>query len=84
LLQKKKGHGARVGALSWNNHVLSTGCKDSHIRNFDVRIRDALISVYSNHTNEVCGLKWNADGTQLASGSKSNKLSLLFFFFSEA
>ncbi len=32
------------------------------------------VRVYNNHTQEVCGLKWNADGNYFASGGNDNKL----------
>lgn len=34
------------------------------------------VSVYRGHAQEVCGLKWNDDGTTLASGGNENYLCL--------
>lgn len=39
------GHSARVGALAWNNHVLSSGSRDTTIMNHDVRIQVCLDAV---------------------------------------
>lgn len=52
------GHAARVGALAWNNDVLSSGSRDRSILQRDVRIGDGsagrkLIA----HRQEVCGLR---------------------------
>ncbi|GMN54684.1 hypothetical protein TIFTF001_023797 [Ficus carica] len=66
------GHRARVGALAWNNHVLTTGGGDGRIINNDVRVRSHIVKSYSGHRLEVCGLKWSASGQQLASGGNDN------------
>lgn len=71
-----KGHQSRVGALAWNSFVLSTGSRDSSIMNFDVRQASAHLSTWTAHTQEVCGLKWSHDGTQLASGGNDNLLNI--------
>ena len=71
-----KGHSARVGALDWNAHVLSSGSRDSHIFHHDVRVRDHHIGTFSGHDLEVCSLKWSQDGTYLASGSNDNALCI--------
>jgi len=36
-IRSLNGHSARVGALSWNNAILSSGGRDSIIVNHDVR-----------------------------------------------
>lgn len=71
-----KGHSARVGALDWNAHVLSSGSRDSNIFHHDVRIRDHHIGTFKGHELEVCSLKWSPDGTSLASGSNDNALCI--------
>jgi len=71
-VRSMKGHSARVGSLAWNNHILSSGSRDSAIFNHDVRIAQHHIQTWKAHTQEVCGLKWSPDGTQLASGSNDN------------
>lgn len=35
-----------------------------------------VTSVFSGHNQEVCGLKWSPDGTQLASGGNDNTLHI--------
>lgn len=52
------GHAARVGALAWNNDVLSSGSRDRSILQRDVRVSDGspgrkLLA----HRQEVCGLR---------------------------
>ncbi|KAF9349607.1 ubiquitin-protein transferase activating protein [Mortierella sp. AD094] len=70
------GHVARVGVLAWDKHILSSGCRDGSIWNHDVRIQNHKVAELSNHTNEVCGLSWRADGQQLASGGNDNLVNI--------
>lgn len=72
----REGHGARVGSLDWNNHILTTGSMDSLIINNDVRIRSHIIGTYRGHHQEVCGLKWSTSGQQLASGGNDNLINI--------
>ncbi|KAJ2615732.1 substrate-specific activator of APC-dependent proteolysis [Coemansia sp. RSA 1365] len=68
-------HTRRVGALSWNGPVVSTGGRDKRIYSFDSRMRaGAVVSTYYGHAQEVCGLRWSPDRTQLASGGNDNML----------
>lgn len=73
-VRNMKGHRARVSSLSWNEYVLSSGSRDSYIFNHDVRIAQHHISTLEAHRQEVCGLTWSPDGTQLASGGNDNLL----------
>lgn len=68
------GHTQRISSLSWNQNILSTGSLDSQIINHDVRDMNHIVSRFTDHTKEVCGLKWSFDGSQLASGSNDNTL----------
>ncbi|KAG0199770.1 ubiquitin-protein transferase activating protein [Mortierella sp. GBA30] len=70
------GHLARVGVLSWDKHILSSGCRDGSIWNHDVRIQNHKVAELLSHTNEVCGLKWRSDGQQLASGGNDNLVNI--------
>jgi cell division cycle protein 20 (cofactor of APC complex) len=75
-LRKLNGHSARVGALAWNNYMLSTGSKDSSIHQHDVRIQNHMLQSLEGHAAEVCGLKWSDDGLQLASGGNDNVVNI--------
>eukprot|EP01127_Copromyxa_protea_P011116 TRINITY_DN2776_c0_g3_i1.p1 TRINITY_DN2776_c0_g3~~TRINITY_DN2776_c0_g3_i1.p1 ORF type:complete len:460 (-),score=98.94 TRINITY_DN2776_c0_g3_i1:217-1521(-) len=70
------GHNARVCSLSWNDHILSSGSRDSTIINHDVRVRNHHSSDFNGHTQEVCGLKWSPQGNLLASGGNDNLLNI--------
>lgn len=74
LLRTLSGHGGRVSSLSWNSYILSSGSKDTEIINHDVRSSNHIISRLKGHSQEVCGLKWSLDFTNLASGSNDNSL----------
>eukprot|EP00667_Euglena_gracilis_P008239 EG_transcript_8342 len=71
-----RGHSARVSCLAWNNHIISSGSRDTMIFNHDVRVREHKIATLACHTQEVCGLKYSPDGMQLASGGNDNKLCI--------
>lgn len=68
------GHTNRVGALAWNDHILTSGSRDRLIYHRDVRSPDQYLRRLSGHKQEVCGLKWNTEDGQLASGGNDNKL----------
>ncbi|KAL8463322.1 hypothetical protein ACS0TY_034105 [Phlomoides rotata] len=70
------GHVSRVGAMDWNNHILTTGGMDGQIFNNDVRVRSHIVETYRGHNQEVCGLTWSANGQRLASGGNDNLLHI--------
>ncbi|KAI0562477.1 cell division cycle 2 cofactor of APC complex [Gracilaria domingensis] len=70
--RRMRSHSGRVGALAWNGPLLSSGSRDSQIHNHDVRIPDHHVATLASHTQEICGLKWSPNGTQLASGGNDN------------
>lgn len=73
-LRTMMGHTARVGALAWNEHILTSGSRDRTIYHRDVRQPDQWLRKLVGHKQEVCGLKWNSEDGQLASGGNDNKL----------
>ena len=77
-LRGMDGHVAnsRVGVLSWNKHILTSGGQDTQIVNHDVRTRSHVVSRFRAHTQEVCGMTWNAGGELLASGGNDNLVAL--------
>jgi len=75
-VREMDGHSGRVGALSWNNFILSSGSRDTSIINHDVRIANHSVNTLQGHTHEVCGLRWSPDGQQLASGGNDNLLNI--------
>ncbi|CAM6013742.1 unnamed protein product [Sphagnum balticum] len=75
-VRKMVGHSGRVSSLAWNQTILSSGGRDSHIINHDVRVRDHVTSHLIGHCQEVCGLKWSPSGHQLASGGNDNLLHI--------
>lgn len=70
------GHNARIPSLSWNGHVLSSGCRDGSIWHHDVRLAQHKVMELIGHTAEVCGLKWRTDGGLLASGGNDNAVNV--------
>ncbi|KLT44428.1 WD40 repeat-like protein [Cutaneotrichosporon oleaginosum] len=69
------GHNGRVGCLAWNHNILSSGSRDRTILHRDTRMPQHYMRRLSgHHKQEVCGLKWNPDTDQLASGGNDNKL----------
>ncbi|XP_064615021.1 cell division cycle protein 20 homolog [Liolophura sinensis] len=76
LVRSMGGHAARIGSLSWNSHILSSGCRTGAIHHHDVRIADHQVANLVSHTQEICGLKWSPDGRYLASGGNDNLVSI--------
>ncbi|ORY79485.1 WD40-repeat-containing domain protein, partial [Protomyces lactucae-debilis] len=74
LTRTMTGHTSRVGALAWNESILSSGSRDRLIYHRDVRVPEHHIRKLTGHRQEVCGLKWNGEQNQLASGGNDNKL----------
>lgn len=76
-IQVLKNHTGRVGVLAWHSpEVLSSGSADSSIVNSDIRCPSHPVNKWKSHGQEVCGLKWNEEGTQLASGGNDNLLCI--------
>lgn len=73
-LRSMTGHSARVGCLSWNSFILSSGSRSGAIHHHDVRVADHHVATLARHSQEVCGLKWSPDGKYLASGGNDNLL----------
>jgi len=71
-----EGHRARVSSLSWNGPMLSSGGRDSMILHHDLREQRHRVGTLRGHTQEVCGLKWSANGNILASGGNDNLLNI--------
>jgi cell division cycle 20-like protein 1, cofactor of APC complex len=74
LIRLVKGHESRVGSLSWNSKILSTGSRDKSILHRDLRQKTHSFAKLLGHKQEVCGLKWSFDEQQLSSGGNDNKL----------
>lgn len=47
------GHSGRVGSLSWNSYILSSGCRSGLLIHHDVRQREHIVSTISAHAQEV-------------------------------
>lgn len=75
-LRSMDGHSGRISSLTWNQHLITSGSKDSNIVNHDVRIQAHNVSTFSGHSQEVCGLKWDPAGESLASGGNDNILCI--------
>jgi cell division cycle 20-like protein 1 (cofactor of APC complex) len=73
-------HKSRVGVVAWNQNLISSGSKDYSIVTRDTRMNNSHsynnVAKLLGHTQEVCGLKWSFDGSQLASGGNDNKLMI--------
>ena len=79
LISNYGGHTGRVGVVSWNGNIISSGSKDCNIITRDIRCKnnsENIIIKYIGHSQEVCGLKWSFDGSQLASGGNDNHLMI--------
>ncbi|CAL1709380.1 unnamed protein product [Somion occarium] len=75
-LRTMVGHSSQVACLSWNKHLLSSGCGDGSIWHHDVRVARHKVGELTGHQGEVCGLKWRSDGELLASGGNDNVVNV--------
>ncbi|KAJ3796575.1 WD40-repeat-containing domain protein [Lentinula aff. detonsa] len=75
-LRTMSGHQAQVATLSWNQHILTSGCGDGSIWHHDVRVQRHKVMELLGHNGEVCGLKWRSDGELLASGGNDNVVNI--------
>ncbi|KAJ1977046.1 WD repeat-containing protein slp1 [Dimargaris xerosporica] len=76
-LRSMGGHQARIGVLSWDQHLLSSGCRDGSIWHHDVRVANHKVAELHGHSSEVCGLAWRPDGAGLlASGGNDNVVNI--------
>jgi cell division cycle 20, cofactor of APC complex len=75
-LRTMTGHQGQVAALSWHNHIVSSGCGDGSIWHHDVRVSRHKVMELLGHSGEVCGLKWREDGDLLASGGNDNVVNI--------
>jgi len=50
------GHSARIASMSWNGHVLSSGCRDGSIWHHDVRVSQHKVMELLGHHAEVSHL----------------------------
>jgi len=75
-LRTMAGHSSQVACLSWNSHILSSGCGDGSIWHHDVRVAKHKVGELVGHQGEVCGLKWRSDGELLASGGNDNVVNV--------
>jgi cell division cycle protein 20 (cofactor of APC complex) len=67
-----EGHNGRICSMAWNSRLLSSGSGDAMIHNHDIRANQHVTAKLKGHSLQVCGLKWNVDGTVLASGGNDN------------
>mmetsp|Transcript_17278 Transcript_17278/g.17226 ORF Transcript_17278/g.17226 Transcript_17278/m.17226 type:complete len:89 (-) Transcript_17278:74-340(-) len=56
LLQEMPPHIARIGTISWNNMMISTGSRDGNIMNRDMRSGEVCSRIQA-HRQEICGIK---------------------------
>ncbi|CRG99126.1 cell division cycle protein 20 homolog, putative [Plasmodium relictum] len=73
-MRKYKNHKLRVGALCWYYDTLTSGSRDNNIIVCDLRSKESSYIQLEKHKSEVCGLEWNHNGKQLASGSNDNSI----------
>ncbi|KAH1076942.1 hypothetical protein GYH30_052450 [Glycine max] len=75
-IEVENGDQARVGSLSWNNYILTTGGMDGRIVNNDARVRHHIGESYRGHRQEICGFRWSPLGQQLASSGNNNVIHI--------
>ena len=59
-----------VGCISWCDHILAVGRHRGTLALYDTRARDAVKTIMG-HKHKLRGVKWNHDGTFLASSDRT-------------
>jgi WD40 repeat protein len=75
----KSVHSSRIGCFDWNPKaptLVASGSKDKKIKLFDIRSKKAILLQNNFHFGEICGIHWNSDGYQLASGGNDNLINI--------
>lgn len=75
-LRSMTGQNCRIGVLSWDKHLVSSGGRDGSIFHHDVRMANHTVRQLYGHADDVCGLKWRWDGQSLASGGNDNTVNI--------
>lgn len=75
-LRTMPGHQAQVSALSWWQHLVSSGCGDGSVWHHDVRAPRHKVMEMLGHRDDVCGLEWRSDGELIASGANDNVVNI--------
>ncbi|XP_061116801.1 cell division cycle protein 20 homolog B-like [Conger conger] len=73
-LRSVHGHLSQVGALTWNQQLISSGSLLGSIRHHDVRAGPPVGGAQLR--KGVCGLEWSPSGHRLASGSTDGLLCI--------
>lgn len=75
-VRRLKGCKSRILSLSWNRHLLASGCSDGSVFISDVRVSNHRVSEMNNHTGEICSLKWCPEGKYLACAGEDAVVSI--------
>ncbi|KAM3132530.1 hypothetical protein pb186bvf_015343 [Paramecium bursaria] len=77
LYQKHQFSKKRISCITWQNpNIFAYGCKDKTIVLGDIRTPLVRQVVYENHSQEVCGITFDTNEYQLASGGNDNKVCI--------
>ncbi|CAD8075276.1 unnamed protein product [Paramecium sonneborni] len=65
----------RISTINWaNSNIFAYGSKDKTINICDIRVANYQVFELHGHTQEVCGITFDGNELQLASGGNDNKV----------
>ncbi|KAJ7595098.1 WD40-repeat-containing domain protein [Mycena floridula] len=78
IREYSQAHADSICSLSWNGQVISSGGHDGWLHHRDIRIAEKKgpFRIHAAHRKVICGLKWNPEGTRIASGGDDNKVCI--------
>ena len=75
MIYSLNNHISRIGTLSWNQFLITSGSRDGYIIHQDLRTTSVCAKIYA-HRQEICKIKWSTTSDYMVSGGNDNKIMI--------